>query len=101
MSITMSQLDSFIETAINRLSSESAPTRSAFYIDLRAYQQRITQRLVDDAIAICASRGLNAVRNGDGLTVHVDLDTCLFNSQQTQAYNTALSYARNTHGNHL
>lgn len=101
MTIPMHQLDSFIDTAINRLSGENAPTHSAFYIDLRSYQKRITQRLVDDAISACASRGLSAERNGDGLTVLVDLNTCLLNPQQTQAYNIALAYTRNVHGNHI
>lgn len=45
MSLTMQQLDFFIDTTINRLSSEAGVTRSSFYVNLRDFQQRITQNL--------------------------------------------------------
>jgi len=101
MSLTMQQLDSFIDTTINRLSSHAGTTRSSFYVNLRELQQRITQNLVDNCVELCRTRGLRAERSGDGLTIHVDLDTCLLNIQQSAAYNLALAYTRNMHGNHL
>ena len=101
MSVTMSQLDTFIDTTINRLSSENGTTRSIFHIDLRSMQQRITQKLVDQCTSLCASRGLQAERKGDSLIVTVDLGTCFLNPSQSTAYNTALSYTRTVHGNHL
>lgn len=101
MSLTMQQLDAFIDTTINRLSSEAGTTRSSFYVNLRDLQQRITQNLVDNCIQLCHSRGLHAERNGDGLMVHVDLNTCFLNVHQAAAYNAALIYTRSLHGNHL
>lgn len=101
MSLTMQQLDFFIDTTINRLSSEAGVTRSSFYVNLRDFQQRITQNLVDNCIQLCSARGLDAERNGDGLMVHVDLNTCFLNAQQSASYNAALAYTRHIHGNHL
>lgn len=101
MSLTMYQIDGFIDTAINRLSSEAGSTVSHFYVDLRSYQQRITQNLVDQCVSVCLSRGLLAERQGDGLTVTVNLNTCFLNPNQALAYNTALAYTRTVHGNHL
>lgn len=101
MSLTMQQVDSFIDTTINRLSGEAGSTRSSFYVDLRAFQQRITQNLVDSCTQLCNSRGLTAERNGDGLVVTVDLDRCLLNYQQSALYNAALAYTRQVHGNHI
>jgi hypothetical protein len=100
MSLTMQQVDSFIDTTINRLSSESGTTQSSFYVDLRSFQQRITQNLVAQCVALCASRGLHAERNGDGLVVTVNLNSCFLSPSQSVAYNTALAYTRNVHGNH-
>lgn len=100
MSLTMQQIDSFIDTTINRLSSEGGTTQSSFYVDLRSFQQRITQNLVAQCIAFCASRGLHAERNGDGLVITVNLNSCFLNPSQSVAYNTALAYTRNIHGNH-
>lgn len=99
MSLTMQQLDSFIDTTINRMSGESGSTRSSFYVDLRAFQQRITQNLVDQCIQLCQTRGLSAERNGDGLVVTVDLNSCFLNVQQSALYNAALAYTRQVHGN--
>jgi len=101
MSLTMREIDSFIDTTILRLASESGRTTSDFYVDLRAYQQRITQNLVTQCTDICASRGLSAERSGDGLMIHVDLDRCVFTSTQSANYATALAYTRRMHGNHL
>ena len=101
MSITMRQIDDFIDTAIARLSGEEGITRSKFYVDLREYQQRVTQNLVEQCIATCASRGLVAQRNGDGLFIVVDLDTCAFNSNQARNYQVALNYTRSVHGNQM
>lgn len=101
MGLTMQQLDSFIDTTINRMSGESGTMSSSFYVDLRAFQQRITQNLVDSCIQLCRSRGLDAERNGDGLIVTVDLNTCLLNVQQSALYNVTLTYTRQVHGNHL
>ena len=101
MSLTMHQLDTFIDTAINRLSSEQGTMVSSFYIDLRAIQSRITAKLVDQSIAMCSSRGLLASRVGDGLSVMVDLRTCVLNPVQAAAFNMALNYTRQVHGNCL
>ena len=97
----MQQLDNFIDTTINRMSGESGSTRSSFYVDLRSFQQRITQNLVDNCMQLCQTRGLDAQRNGDGLIVTVDLNSCLLNVQQSALYNVTLNYARQFHGNHL
>lgn len=101
MSVTMAQLDSMIDSTINRLASEQGTTRSTFHIDLRAIQQRITQKLVDQTTSFCATRGLRAERMGDSLIVTVDLNTCFLSPAQSAAYNTALAYTRTVHGNHL
>jgi hypothetical protein len=101
MSLTMTQIDSFIDTSISRLSSEAAPTRSSFYVNLRDFQQRITQNLVDQCQELCASRGLYAERQGDGLVVTVDLSSCYLNHAQSMAYNSALAYTRSYHGNEV
>lgn len=101
MSITMSQLDACIETTINRLSSEHGTMVSTFYIDLRGTRTRITSKLVEESIGMCASRGLQAYRVGDGLSVTVDLRTCVMNPAQAAAFNLALNYTRQVHGNHL
>lgn len=97
----MHQIDGFIDTAINRLSSASGSSVSHFYVDLRSYQQRITQNLVEQCIRLCQSRGLSVERQGDGLIVTVDLDTCFLNPKQALFYNGALEYTRTMHGNGL
>ena len=101
MSITMQQIDGFIETTINRMAGESGSVRSTFYVDLRSLQQRITQNLVSQCMSACQSRGLHAERNGDGLIVTVDLNHCYLNPQQTAMYNIALAHTRMVHGNNL
>jgi hypothetical protein len=101
MSISMQQIDTFIDTAINRLSSEQAPIVSMFYIDLRTFQNRITTKLVENCIAMCNARGLIAEKVGDGLAVTVNLNSCLFNPRQADAFNVALAYTRQMYGNHL
>lgn len=102
MSLSMVQIDNFIETAINRLSSDVGSMSSNFYVDLRdSERQRITQSFVEQCIALCNSRGIKAERNGDGLLIHVDLQSCYLNARQSALFNTALSYTRSMHGNHL
>lgn len=97
----MQEIDGFIDTTINRLSGESGSMHSTFYIDLRSYQDRITQRLVEDTINICQSRGLNAERSGDGLRVDVNLNSCFMNPKQAEHFNLALDHTRTMHGNHI
>ena len=59
MSISMQQIDSCIETTINRLSSEAGTMVSNFYLDLRSPgRQRITEKLVEQSIDLCRSRGI-------------------------------------------
>lgn len=101
MSLSMRDVDGFIDATLTRLASEAGTTRSNFYVDLRSYQQRITQNLVEQCTAVCESRGLVVTRNGDGLVVTVDLQTCFFNPDQAKAYQMALNYTRSIHGNHL
>ena len=101
MSLTMREVDNFIDTTINRLASESGSTSSAFYVDLRSFQQRITQNLVNQCMDICESRGLYAERKGDGLVVTVNLNSCFLNPSQSIAYNTALNYTRTMYGNNI
>ena len=57
MSIPMSHIDDLINAAIDRLSCDGGLVHQ-FYIDLRTYQQRITQQQVDRSINACQSRGL-------------------------------------------
>lgn len=97
----MGQLDCFIDAAINRLSGDQGSTVSNFYVDLRSFQQRITQNLVDQCVSICQLRGLFAERHGDGLSITVDLQRCSLNPTQAAAYSLACSYTRIVHGNHL
>lgn len=97
----MAVLDQFIDVAINRLASENASMLSHFYLDLRNLEgrQRVTQKLLNDAIAICNSRGLNAIPDHMGnLQITVDLRNCRFNQYQAVSYNNALQYVRNNHG---
>ncbi len=101
MSITMQQLDAFIDTAINRFSCEGSSSTSQFYVDLRSFQQRITKKLEQECIELCRTRGIYAERQGDGLTLTVDLNACSLNPIQAGTYNTALAYVRTVHGNHL
>jgi len=91
----MLTIDNFIETAIARLSSDASTMSSNFYVDLRdSDRQRITQAFVDQCIALCRSRGVSAERSGDGLLVHVDLQTCYMNASQSYQFNVSLNYAR-------
>jgi hypothetical protein len=101
MSLSMRDVDGFIDATIARLASEAGTMRSNFYVDLRSYQQRITQNLVDQCATICESRGLVVTRNGDGLVVTVDLHTCFLNPDQAKGYQMALNYTRSVHGNQL
>lgn len=77
---------------------------SNFYLDLRDIypdRQRITDKLVAQAIDLCQSRGIQADRSGDGLTIVVDLYRCYLNPRQAADFNTALDYTRTVHGNQL
>jgi hypothetical protein len=100
----MAQIDRFIDTAIARLSSEDAPMLSHFYVDLRTLtpeRQRITDKFVDQSISLCNSRGIQAERSGDGLTITIHLNSCYLNPTQSANFNIALDYTRSQHGNHL
>ena len=101
MSVSMRQIDDFIDVAIDRLSGEEGVAVSRFYIDLRDYQQRITPKLVEQCVSVCESRGLSAERQGDGLHIIVNLNSCLMNHSQAVAYRTALAFTRSQYGNHL
>ncbi|KEZ27348.1 hypothetical protein D5S10_23285 [Pseudomonas savastanoi] len=104
MSITMRDIDNCIETTINRLSSDAGSMRSTFYFDLRTSnpgRQRITDKLADQSIALCRTRGIDAERDGDGLRVTIDLRSCYLNPSQSELFNVALGYTRSVHGNHL
>ncbi|ARW18357.1 hypothetical protein [Komagataeibacter europaeus] len=101
MALTMRQIDDFIDAALDRLSSEHGVTISRFYVDLRSYQQRITPRLVEQCVGICEARGLYAERQGDGLYVVVDLNTCFLNPSQALVFSTALAFTRSQYGNHV
>lgn len=100
MSLTMRHLDAFIDTTINRLSGEEGTMVSNFYVDLRDFQNRITEKLIKDSIATCKARGLHAVETEGGLLVTVDLRSCALNASQAAAFNVALNYTRSFHGNH-
>ena len=95
--ITNNQLDTFIDTAITRMSGDGTYI-SKFYVDLKAFQARITEKLVDGCIAKCMERGLSAERTGDGLTVTVDLRTCVMNYSQAATYHVAVQYVRQVLG---
>lgn len=101
MSVSSKQLDVFIETSINRLSGERAPMHGRYCVDLRSFQQRITQKLVDDCIATCDARGLDAERRGDELIITVDLGKCVMNQHQAMLFNLALDHTRTVHGNEI
>jgi len=96
-------IDQFIGTAINRLSSENGSMVSHFFLDLRTIfpdRQRITQKLLDDAISVCASRGIHAQTDQmNNLLISVNLASCRLNYQQAEAFDAALAYARQIHGN--
>lgn len=93
MSIPMSHIDDLINAAIDRLSC-SGNLFHQFYIDLRIYQQRITQQLVDGSINSCNTRGLSVERIGDGLSVTVDLNTCVMTPTQAKKFSLALEHSR-------
>ena len=94
MSITNNQIDIFINTTINRFSSNDGPSTSCFYVDLREYQNRITEKLVNDCISKCNARGLDAERIDDGLSVTVNLNKCTFTTSQSNMYNEAMNIRR-------
>ncbi|MGU5795553.1 hypothetical protein ACV1DW_22265 [Aeromonas hydrophila] len=94
MGLTMRDIDGFIDAAINRLSSDGT-TESYFYVDLRMYQQRITHPLINRCIELCNSRGLTASPTGSGgLSVTVNLHTCMMNSTQARTFSAALELFR-------
>lgn len=101
MAISDSEINICIDSVINRLGSEQATTSGKFIFNLRDYQDRITNKLVDDCIHKCSVRGLVAERDGDNLIVTVDLHTCVMTPLQAHTFNVALDYTRNMHGNHL
>ncbi|TNH79289.1 hypothetical protein [Aeromonas sobria] len=93
MSIPMSHIDGLINAAIDKLSCDGGFVHQ-FYIDLRTYQQRITQQLIERCIDACQARGLYVEQIGDGLSVTVDLKTCVMNQIQAQNFSLALGYSR-------
>jgi len=101
MNLTMRDIDLFIDTTINRLSSPNGTLHSSFYIDLRSLQSRITKNLVEECTSMCESRGLHVQRMGDGLSVTVDLNSCSLNPRQAAEFNTALAYTRQIYGNEV
>ena len=96
--LTSRDIDTFIDTAIDRFSGDTMREVSKFHVDLREYQQRITSNLVNNCIDVCESRGLKAERNGDSLVVTVKLDSCFFSVTQANRYRNVLDYARRVHG---
>ncbi|MGP5327773.1 hypothetical protein [Vreelandella titanicae] len=104
MSQLMQQIDTCIYTTINRLSGESGSMESKFYIDLFAAhpdRKRITEKLVEESISLCRSRGIGAEVSGDGLMVTINLYSCYLSPEQAKLFNTALDYTRTMHGNHV
>lgn len=103
--VLMQIIDDFIDTAIDRLSCEDGVMVSYFYLDVREIfpdRQRITQNLIDSSIDTLESRGLIIERVvGTTINITVNLHKCLFNHYQSKNYSVALSYVRNTHGQHL
>lgn len=101
MSISNQQLDVFIETTINRLSGPSATQVGTYCVDLRTFQQRITEKLVQSCMQACEARHINAERSGDNLILTVNLDRCVMNQRQAAQYNLALEHTRVVHGNDI
>lgn len=94
MTDIMKDIDTCINTSINRLSKDESLTNHVYYIDLHKYQKRITKKLINSCIETCNDRGLTAERTKDGLNVYIDLNTCTLRTDQADAYNTSLLYAR-------
>lgn len=89
--LTMSQIETYIETSLNRFAHPSGEPVSHFYIDLREGRQRISKKLVDETVNLLESRGLQVEQLSDGLSIRVDLSQCFFNSDQADAYNRILT----------
>jgi hypothetical protein len=100
--ILMQVIDNFIDTSIDRFSSESACMVSHFFLDIREIfpdRQRVTQHLIDTCISVMQSRGLNINQTtATTFNVTVNLNTCLFNHQQSMKFSVALNYVRTVHG---
>ncbi|MCP1237843.1 hypothetical protein NKW55_14815 [Gluconobacter kondonii] len=101
MSLSMNDIDNMIESAIFRLAGESGNSISTFYVDLRNYQQRVTEKLVSDCISLCNSRGIDAERQGSGLSIKVNLETCHLTPMQAKSFTDAVVFTQATYGNRL
>lgn len=97
--ISMTEIDTMIDSAIGRLSTSNGSSVSYYYIDLKKYQTRITNKLVSQCIFILGTRGIYSERQGDGLSVTIDLNKCSFNPSQSNYFNAALSHAMIHHEN--
>lgn len=95
-------VDQLIDTSIHRLSTSESVMVYGYRLDLLALfdRVRLTQKLKNDSIEFCNSRGIQALEDvyTGGLLITIDLRTCMLNYQQAQDFNTALTYARQFHG---
>ena len=101
MSLTMADIDAMIDSAIFRLAGETGSAVSTFYVDLRNYQRRITDKLVLECISLCNSRGIHAERIGDGLSITINVDTCYLNPSQARDFTSAVTFTQSAYGNRL
>jgi len=101
MSLTMADIDDMIDSTIFRLAGETGSSVSTFYVDLRNYQRRITDKLVSECISLCNSRGIYAERIGDGLSITINVDTCYLNPSQARAFTSAVTFTQSAYGNRL
>lgn len=98
------QLDRCIDASISRLSTSGGQMVHQYFFDLRLIfdRQRVTQKLIADAIQMCHLRGLDAYADQmNNLQVTVDLNRCHFTPQQSFAFDTALAYTREVHQNQI
>lgn len=95
------ELSSFIDTTILRYSSENGSPAARYVINLRHYQSRITDKLVNECLSACDRMGLTAERIGDAVFIDVNLNRCTFSSRQAREYQTAVNYRRTIHGHDL
>lgn len=101
MSLTMRDIDDMIDSTILRLAGETGSAVSTFYVDLRSYQRRITEKLVSECISLCSSRGIHAERIGDGLSITINLDRCYLNPSQARDFSSAVTFTQAAYGNRL
>ena len=99
--ITMNEIDAMIDAAIGRLSTINGSSISYYYVDLRKYQQRITAKLVSDCQYILSTRNIYSEKQGDGLSITIDLNRCSLNPGQSDYFNSALSHTRAEYDNDI